>query len=183
MTIATSDIPDILIERIEEAHPGPALFSAWETGEWPAEVLDVLLHCGVLRPASRADSSWCPGCEWHCHKPVVSRTITDHPEIRAFIICDEEPGLDRISIPAPSLVQYGATLSAVCGFVAGRMAPWCSRAIGGWGLFPAGENQGTARALFDNRGPRWRPTHAQSGTTTRTIGQCVTLGPLRSFDR
>ena len=122
MTIATSDIPNILIERIEGAHPRPALFSARETGEWPAQVLDILLYCGVLRSAVRADSSLCPGCEWQCHKPVVSRTIADHPETRAFVTCDEEPGLGRISIPAPSLVQYGATLSAVCEFVAGRMA-------------------------------------------------------------
>lgn len=122
MTIATSDIPNILIERIEGAYPGPALFSARETGDWPAEVLDILLYCDVLRSAVRADSSWCPGCEWQCHKPVVSRTNTVHLETRAFIICDEEPGLGRISIPAPSLVQYEATLSAVCGFIAGRMA-------------------------------------------------------------
>ena len=122
MTIATSDIPNILIERIEGAYPGPALFSARETGDWPAEVLDILLYCDVLRSAVRANSSWCPGCEWQCHKPVVSRTNTVHLETRAFIICDEEPGLGRISIPAPSLVQYEATLSAVCGFIAGRMA-------------------------------------------------------------
>jgi hypothetical protein len=115
MTIATSDIPNILIERMESAHPAPTLFSAQETSEWPAEVVDVLLFFGVIRPAVRVDSLWCPGCEWQCHKPVVSRT-------RAFIICDEEPGLGRIAIPAPSLVQYGATLSGVCGSIAGRMA-------------------------------------------------------------
>ena len=54
MTIATSDIPRILIERIEESHPGPALFSAGETDEWPPEVFDALLNCGVLQPAIRA---------------------------------------------------------------------------------------------------------------------------------
>ena len=122
MTIAISNIPRILIERIEGAHPGPALFSARETGEWPDEVLDALLQCGVFRLAVGADSSWCPGCEWQCHKPIVSRTITYRAETRAFIICDEEPGLGRISIPAPSLIQYVVTLSAVCGFIADQMA-------------------------------------------------------------
>ncbi len=122
MTIVTADIPYILIERIEGSHPKPALFSACETEEWPTKVLDGLLNCGVLQLANRAESAWCPGCEWQCHKTVVVRTRRGCPQTDAHIICNEEPDLGRIPVPTRHLVRYGTTLSAVSSFIAGQMA-------------------------------------------------------------
>ena len=121
MTVQAADVARILLERIEASHPAPALFSTAETDEWPARSLNVLVKCGVLKSGGRAESLWCPGCEWQCHKTVVVRTAGAHLCPQAFITCDEEPGHGRIFVPLRSLDQYAATLSGVSGFIASQM--------------------------------------------------------------
>jgi hypothetical protein len=129
-----ADVARILLERIEASHPAPALFSPVETDEWPAKCLSVLVKCGLLKSGGRAESLWCPGCEWQCHKTVVVRTAGAHLRNQAFVTCDEEPGHGRISVPLRSLEQYAATLSGVSGFIAGQMAlgPPRSLVAGTW---------------------------------------------------
>lgn len=121
MAIQTTDILSILVERIEAAYPAPALFAADETDEWPAGVLPNLLECGLLRQAGRAEAVTCPGCEWQCHKTVVVRSAQARSGIRAFITCDAEPALGRISVPRPSLTQYATTLRAIGAFITAIM--------------------------------------------------------------
>src|SRR5262245_1116702 len=121
MAIKAADIRVILIERIEGSHPAPALLSATETDEWPAGTLQALLTCGVLQLAGRAESAWCPGCEWQCHKTVVVRSALQDLRTEAFVACNEEPDLGRISVPLRSLGQYGTTLYALSGFIAKQL--------------------------------------------------------------
>ena len=71
MAVRVTDIPAIILERIEVAHPAPALFSAAEIDDWPDGSLDHLRECGILQTAQRAEAIVCPGCSWQCHKPVV----------------------------------------------------------------------------------------------------------------
>jgi hypothetical protein len=113
MVVKPADIPVILAERIEVAYPAPALFSTAETDEWPTGILEHLRGCGILQQSHRTDSVVCPGCEWQCHKAVVVRSMSAAPRRQAYIICDEEPGHGRISVPLRSLVQYSATLAGV----------------------------------------------------------------------
>ena len=56
MPVRARDIPTILVERIEAAHPAPASFGADETDDWPAKVLPTLLRQGVVAEDDRVDS-------------------------------------------------------------------------------------------------------------------------------
>jgi hypothetical protein len=122
MAIKAADIPNILVERIEAAHPAPGYFSAGETDDWPTGVREQLLTVGVLQGANRAEAVVCPGCENQCQKAVVVR-ISARQERRAFINCDEEPAHGRVPINLRSLEQYrimlnsmASMLSALLGF-------------------------------------------------------------------
>jgi hypothetical protein len=103
MAVRSSDIPALLVERIEAAHPEPALFSRTETDGWPQGALDHLVDRGFLRLAHRAESVVCPGCEWQCHKAVVVRKAKGSPEPLALIDCDEAPDHGHVFIPLRSL--------------------------------------------------------------------------------
>ena len=54
MAIRARDVPAILVERVEAAHPAPASFSADEIDDWPGDVLPVLLSHSVVVNADRA---------------------------------------------------------------------------------------------------------------------------------
>jgi hypothetical protein len=116
MAIKTSDIPTILIERIEAAHPAPAHFEVAETDDWPTDSLSALLKQGVLVAADRARATTCPGCEWQCQKHVVVRNVGSIS--RAFITCDEEPELGRICVSLRSLQRVMTDLRTLSLFVA-----------------------------------------------------------------
>jgi hypothetical protein len=166
MAIKATDIHRILIERIEASHPTPALFSATETDEWPTEALNALLNCGVLQPANRAESTWCTGCEWQCHKTIVVRTRVSSSQTEALITCNEEPDLGRITVPMRNLDQYRTTLAAVSKFIAGQMAFGDPRPSAAGAAFLLGTTRGrggpcevtisvdTGRLLLGVRGER-----------------------------
>ena len=122
MTIKLTDIPVLLVERIESAHPAPALFSATETDDWPEGTRGHLQACGILRYAQRAEAVVCPGCSWQCHKPVVVRTGRTRTGTQAFIVCDEEPDHGRQPVAARSLDQYRATLDGLSACLAVEIA-------------------------------------------------------------
>jgi hypothetical protein len=121
MAVALIDIPVIILERIEAAHPGPALFSATEIDDWPEPSLHHLCVCGILQPVQRATAIICPGCSWQCHKPVVLRNGGAGVGGRAFIVCDEEPDHGRQPIDLRYLDQYRTTIARVCAFLAAQI--------------------------------------------------------------
>ena len=133
MVILPSDIPAVLMERIEFAYPGPALFSATETDEWPPGILEHLVGRGILRPAHRVNALCCPGCDWLCHKPVVVRKSSADP--LPFIACDEQPDHGRIFVPLRSLAQYTATLAGIACFISELMALEPPRSSRGGAVF------------------------------------------------
>jgi hypothetical protein len=119
MAMKPRDIPAILIERIEAAHPAPGSFAAEETHDWPSEVLPALLRQGVIAEADRAEAVTCPGCEWLCTKRVVVRKAG--ATSGAFIICDEEQDLGRIPVPLDSLRTFVTGLGAMSRFAAAAL--------------------------------------------------------------
>ena len=120
MAIKAADIPNILVERIEAAHPAPGYFSAGEADDWPNGVLESLLNVGVLQVTNRAEVVVCPGCEYQCQKAVVVR-ISARQERRAFINCDEEPAHGRVPINLRSLEQYRITLGLMASMLSGLL--------------------------------------------------------------
>lgn len=120
MAIKPRNVPSILIERIEAAHPAPAYFSADDTVDWPIAVLPTLLKQGVVAGADRARAITCPGCSCQCNKRVVVRKAGGDTS-RAFIVCDEEPDLGRIAVPLTSLATYVTSLGALGRFAAGAL--------------------------------------------------------------
>jgi hypothetical protein len=140
-----SNLPAVLIERIEFAYPEPALFSATETDEWPPGNLERLVSLGIPRPTHRASALYCPGCDWHCHKPVVVRKTKTVP--LAFVSCNEEPDHGQIPIPLQSLAQYTATLASIASFISELMALGPPRSSGGGGLLLLG-------TIKERHGPR-----------------------------
>ena len=121
MVIKNSDIPGILVKRIEASYPAPALFSTTETDDWPSGAMGYLLDTHVLQRANRADTIVCPGCEWQCHKAVVVRAVNQSSKLRAFINCDEEPARGRVPVPNRNLIQHSTTLATMAGVVARHM--------------------------------------------------------------
>ena len=140
MVISPSDIPAVLIERIEFAYPGPALFSATETDEWPPRILQHLVGRGILRPAPRANALCCPGCDLHYDKPVVVRTTKTGR--LAFIACDEEPDHGRVSVALQTLAQHTATLAGIAFFISELMALGPPRSSIGGAVFRLGTISG-----------------------------------------
>ena len=89
MAVKHSDLPRILLERVEAVHPAPAVFSAVEAEDWPDGALQHLIERGIVKAATRARALACDGCELGCHKPVVVRRIAATASSVAFINCDE----------------------------------------------------------------------------------------------
>lgn len=113
MVLGARDVLRALIERIEAAHPAPALFDAGECEDWDADAFGNLLASGVLvRSSTRTASTICRGCEWHCSKPVDVRR-TRAGVTRAFIVCDEEPEYGRIPVPIGRLALFSASLRSL----------------------------------------------------------------------
>jgi hypothetical protein len=121
MAVRLVDIPALLVERIEAAHPEPAVFSEVEADDWPPGALAYLRGADILRPATRAEAMPCPGCDWQCHKAVLVRSTSKAREPQAFIVCDEEPNFGRIAVGLRSLGQYRATLASIAAVVSWLM--------------------------------------------------------------
>jgi hypothetical protein len=162
MVVKVTDIPAIILERIEVAHPTPALFSAIEIDDWPVGTLDQLRECGILQPAQRADALMCPGCGWQCHKPVVVRTMGRSKH--AFILCDEEPDHGRQPVSLASLEQYSTTVERFSKCIARwvRRGSVRSSPSGNWFLL------GTIKGRY---GPREVSVGLDNGRLKFRVGQ------------
>jgi hypothetical protein len=174
MTVKMTDIPALLVERIESAHPAPALFSATETDDWPAGSLGNLQACGILRYAQRAEVVVCPGCSWQCHKPVVVRSGGTRTGGQAFIVCDEEPDYSRQPVSRRGLDQYSATVYGLSACLAGETGwrpPGSSRH--GTSLF--GDCQRSARVPGHFRKLARRAPLSARGPTARGPYFCALL--------
>lgn len=92
------------------------------------------------------------------------RTASVHASTQAFITCNEEPGHGRISVPLLSLVQYGATLSGVCSFIAGQMQLGPPRSSAAGASFLMGTIKG-------RHGPRQVSVGLDAGRLMLHVGQ------------
>ena len=149
----------------------------------PPEFSTLFSNAASCNRAYRAESVWCPGCEWQCHKTVVVRTVGERTPSAAFITCDEEPDHGRISVPLRSLVQYAATLSGVSGFLPARwnLGRHDHRPPGrhsSWG--PSRAGTGLVRSLLSLDA---RAADAAGGPTTGERGPRPALGRRRPIDR
>lgn len=140
MAIKAIEIPTVLIERVEAAHPAPAYFGIDETDDWPAQVLAALLRQGVLTEADRATAIDCPGCEWHCQKRVVVRRADDVS--RAFIVCDEVPQHGRVTIGLRNLRQFQTSLRSIGLVVAGAIKAGAPKVTHGGAGYALGHVKG-----------------------------------------
>ena len=118
MAIRASELLQILFERIASSHPAPAVFARDETDDWPTSAISTLEKAGMLQRTSRANVIVCPECEWQCHKTVVVRTTADQRSARAFIMCDEAPGLGRVPVELSDLDRHATGLRQISEFVA-----------------------------------------------------------------
>ena len=121
MAVKHTDLPGILLDRVQAAHPAPALFSAVEAEDWPEGALHHLIDSGILKATSRASALACDGCEMGCHKPVVVRRIAATASSVAFINCDEAPGYGRIPVSMDQLKRFSASRSSIAGFVSAAL--------------------------------------------------------------
>ncbi len=120
--IRAHDIPRVLIERLEAAHPEAAYFGADELEVWPDDVVPQLLADGMLKPSGRTSSADCDGCDWNCQKSIVVRKRPDGQAIKAFILCDEEPNLGRIPVDSERLKQFSFTFGGLNNFLRAALA-------------------------------------------------------------
>ena len=133
MAVRLTDIPALLVERVEAAHPAPAFFLLAEMDEWPKGVWEHLQAAGFLRSDGFADACVCPGCDWQCHKSICIRRATTGAARHAYIHCDEEPRHGLIFVSLGSLTRYRATLAGMSAFISGlmKLGPPRSSALGG----------------------------------------------------
>jgi hypothetical protein len=142
MALKTSEIPLLIVERVEASHPAPALFTQYEIDDWPDGVLKALIRCGVLVPAERAETRLCPGCELQCVKPVVVRAVPKLAERRAFILCDEDPALGRIRVNLTGLSQFKTSLALLSRFLATNQKWSTPRSSANGAVFALGQAKG-----------------------------------------
>lgn len=141
MAIRTSDIPQIVIERIASAHPQPAHFGYFEICDWPDGVLNELIRAGLLIAADQAQSIVCPGCEWQCHKIPTVR-LDAGGRRRAYITCDEEPKNGRIRVHVRSLDQYQSNARRLSECLAGLMGFESARPLASGNCYALGRVNG-----------------------------------------
>jgi len=115
MAIVETDLPGIVVERLEAYYPAPAIFTADEIADWPNGALDSFEAAGLLQSADRAEFVMCDGCHLCCFKQVVFRK--PKAGARAFIVCDEEPDFGRIGVAIERLQQYRSTLRLLAQFL------------------------------------------------------------------
>lgn len=149
MAIKARDVPAIIVERIQAAHPARAYFSAGETNDWPVGVLPTLMKQGAIVEADRASAVDCPGCEWQCHKNVEvhkAGSVT-----RAFVMCDEEPDHGRITVPLVALRRFVTDLRVMSNVIAHSLdigPPRVSQGLASYALGTIKGRQGTRQILM-----------------------------------
>ena len=120
MVISPSDIPAVLMERIEFAYPGPALFWQQKPMSGPPEFSSTLLvevfydrHLARTLCAVRAATGTVTSPLWFARQKRGGL---------AFIACDEEPDHGRVSVALQSLAQHTATLAGIAFLISELMA-------------------------------------------------------------
>lgn len=94
-----------LLDRIAASQGAPALISADELADWPADAVMALQSQGVITRARPAASAVCPGCERECVMPVYIPPGAAHAA-GAFIVCDKRSDINRVSVPLDRLEQW-----------------------------------------------------------------------------
>lgn len=107
----------IVLDRVAMEHPSPAYIAGSEIAEWPAGAASMLVKLGLLIETTRATSATCAGCELGCHKPVLVRSPRRSDPPIAYILCDEELDLGRISVRLEHLCRFRASLSTAALFI------------------------------------------------------------------
>jgi hypothetical protein len=115
-----SKIPAIVLERIETSHPARAHFLMTEAEDWPDGSLDALERCGLFQVSDFAEAIVCPGCDWQCHKAISVRKTTEG-QVRAYIVCDEEPDLGLTFISDDERCRYHTSLSRLANLIADQL--------------------------------------------------------------
>src|SRR5690606_11309140 len=105
------------LDRVAMEHPSPAYIAGSEIAEWPAGAESILVKLRLLVEPTRATSATCAGCELGCHQPLLMRSSPRPDPPVAYLLCDEEPDLGRISIRLEHLRRFRASLSTAAFFI------------------------------------------------------------------
>ena len=114
--VKSAEILAAILDRIAQCSPQQALLDSEEVSAWPSWALPALVTAALLQETSRPTEVFCDGCHWACLKPVVVR-ILPSGLTRAFVTCDEEPGLGRIEVAPEQLKRYITTVDLAARFV------------------------------------------------------------------
>jgi hypothetical protein len=174
--VKSAEILAAVLDRIADDSPQQALLDSDEVSAWPSWILPVLVAAGLFQETSRPTEVFCDGCHWACLKPVVVR-ILPSGLTRAFVSCDEEPGLGRIEVAPEQLKRYIATVDLAARFV-GRSLGLKSPARSGLGASViVGHVKG-------RNGHRVVSVEVQQGQLLLNAGgHCVALSDLVHWDR
>jgi hypothetical protein len=144
------DLPRLLIERIEAFFPANAMFVQSDSEDWPRGALSSLINAGLLLKAPRAASITCPGCEWQCSKPVVTRQTSSLRGQRAFIVCNEAPDFGRIPISSDALRRFQMSMASISRHIARQLGfkPTKVSVLGASCYLGAFKGRNGSRALY-----------------------------------
>ena len=111
---------DVLIEllrRMAACGGAPVHVTEEELKQWPEAAVSAMKAQKLLVKARPASSATCPGCERECVMPVhTSRTSTG--KSGPFIVCEKRSDINRVAVPADSLICWLCSADAVCDFIA-----------------------------------------------------------------
>ena len=165
----------VVLDRVAMEHPSPAYIAGYESAEWPAGAASMLVKLGLLIETTRATSATCPGCELGCHKPVLVRSRRRPDPPIAYILCDEEPDLGRISVRLEHLRRFQASLSTAASYI--------RSALGIEGSTRRGPTDRPAAGMLRGRyGPRELTLTVADGRVAMLVGsQSADLAGLHSW--
>ena len=99
-----------VLAGLEQAQDA-VVFGAGAVARWDVGDVDALIGGGLLKPAGRAQSVVCPGCEHRCISDVNVSTLRSG-QLRAFVVCempDMQAQMGRVAIAPRRLRQWQAT--------------------------------------------------------------------------
>ena len=170
-------LADVLQEILQRLGPEGDTVLAWEqVRRWPKGAIEALQEAGLVAPIAAATMVECSGCEENCFKPVHVLPARNGQPARAYVACDEPPGLGRVKIHLSRLRQWQVTDAQVARWLAGELGlkskPERDQASG---FFNVGNLQGKKRlgALqFDLAAP----------ASLKVAGHAIPLAEVVNFD-
>ena len=99
-----------VLTGLEQAQ-GAVVFGADTVARWDVGDVDALIGTRLLKPAGRAQSVVCPGCERRCISDVEVSTVRSG-QTRAFVVCempDMQAQMGRVAIAPDRLRQWQGT--------------------------------------------------------------------------